>query len=253
MQDVAVPGDDDRLPATIVVRWSLSKRLGATGFIPALALAFVVGTFATVRQATAQQRAGAIVVIAAALAVAVAQVVRPRLTLSASEGVSATGLLAAQALPWGGVVAVEIRWWSDRTGSGYHQQWKLRGGTRLEGVLNRVLISEEDARTVRRWLARYRPEIAVDPVLPWRDRFGAWHTEADGYDPRETIRSVRRAHVGPWEIRVRSCEGGFRVLQRSVRDGEVVAEGTVLPTLEEAIADGVRFVERALVAADSAT
>lgn len=105
---------------------------------------------------------------------------------------------------------------------------------------------------VNSWLREHQPDIRIDPVAPWRDRFGTWHVGEPGYDPVETMMSVRRSLVGPWEIVARSCDGDFRAEQRVVKSGAVVQAGTVRETLVEAKADGVRLVRHALVAASSA-
>lgn len=182
------------------------------------------------------------------IGIGVVTVLRPRLVLDA-DGLCTTGVFSSRKVAWDRIVA--ISWLEDNspnTGPGMLPVLLGADGRSQYGGK----IPEHRRFDVNSWLREHQPEIRIDPKPPWRDRFGAWHVAEPGYEPVETMMSVRRSLVGPWEIVARSCDGGFRAEQRVVRSGVVVTREPVRETLADAKADGVRLVREAVEAAASA-
>jgi hypothetical protein len=95
-----------------------------------------------------------------------------------------------------------------------------------------------------------RAGVAVNPELPWCDRFGRWHVDPEAREPREAIRSVHEAFVGPWRIRVRRDGAVYWAVIEQFRGGAVLREGPPRASLREATDDGSRFVDDALATLD---
>jgi hypothetical protein len=227
----------------LTVRWARSPSLLLTAWIGVL----LAGSALTLDAPDV----AALVALAAAITLGLTglAVVRPRYEFDANT-FRAVGLFGSTEITWNAVTVVS---WLDvsapRSGRGWAPVVQARGNAgRCRGELSEHRIGDVNA-----WLRQHQPEVRIDPKPPWRDRFGAWHVAEPGYDPVETMQSIRRSFVGPWEIAATSCEGGFHATQRLARSGEIVATRPVRTTLREAIADGVDLVRAALVEAESAT
>lgn len=229
----------------LVVRWAMLARVDP--------ISWMLGVYSGVALAAL----GAIddvrlrIFVAGVAVLALAHVLRgfrSRHVLDA-DGWRQVGRYRSTTVEWASVA--EVRWHLDvgmhRTG-GWQATLLIGDGTRRwMRPVAQYRRNEVDA-----WLREHQPDIRIDPKPPWRDRFGAWHVAEPGYDPVETMTSVRRSLVGPWEIMARSCDGGFVAEQRVVRTGVIVTREPVRETLADAKADGVRLVREAVEAAASA-
>lgn len=229
----------------LVVRWAFLERFDQVHLMLGFCGALAVTSSGTIDDVSlrALGLSGGIVVLTHVLLG-----VRSRHTLD-PRGWSSRGRYSARTVPWTAVVDVT---WNDDVGpdasGGVSAVLSLADGSRRR----MQAVAEHRVFDVDEWLREHQPDIRIDPTSPWRDRFGTWHVVEPGYDPVETMTSVRRSLVGPWEIVARSCDGGFRAEQRVVKSGAVVHAGAVRETLAEAKADGVRLVRDSIVAASSA-
>jgi len=236
---------DERL----VVRWSLSTNMGAT----MLVLLFGAMCFSAAAATTGAWVRAAFSASGTVTFAAVAWWVRRRRLVLTRDALAIEVPGRQREIRWVDVVAVSWRPVASKsTGVGWSPVVRTRDG-RLAGAATPVLIGEAWVSDVNAWLREHQREIRIDPRPPWRDRFGTWHVAEPGYDPVETMRSIRRSLVGPWEVTTTSCEGGFRARQVRVHSGELVAESPVRATLREAVDDGVALVREAVAAAGSAT
>ncbi|MEZ5258064.1 MAG: hypothetical protein R2705_14535 [Ilumatobacteraceae bacterium] len=64
------------------------------------------------------------------------------------------------------------------------------------------------------------------------------------YDPYESIRSIRRAGVGPWHIEIRPAGTGFEITMTNARSRQVV-QRTRAPTLAEAVSTANELISEA--------
>lgn len=113
-------------------------------------------------------------------------------------------------------------------------------GEDVQGGLN---VGLEARNEIARYLQRNVPEIAVNPVEPWIDRRGHWHSELHGSDPLETIRSIRRAAFGRWFMEVKVLdEHRFQGIAHTLAGPPGLWAGDEHATLREATDDAVRMI-----------
>ncbi len=142
---------------------------------------------------------------------------------------------------WVDVVAVKLDWWHGRYGSGYAALVVPAAGRSTLGHV--PPLDSTGCVMMRKYMADHVPEVLVDPVEPWQDRFGEWHGPLSEFDPEESIRSVRRAAVGPLIIRIEPVADGFRVVTsdragRSVRESPSITD---LPTATSIAIEHIRL------------
>jgi hypothetical protein len=144
---------------------------------------------------------------------------------------------------WTDVVALRLLWVNGRLGTGYFLVVVPANRRRASCGFVPPL---EDAGTglLRQFLSDRVPGVQVNPVEPWQDRFGEWHGELHEFDPAESIRSVRRAAVGPWLISVKVTSEGFQAVT-SDSAGRVVRESPVLADLSAATEAAIEQVRLA--------
>lgn len=93
------------------------------------------------------------------------------------------------------------------------------------------------------FLHAHAPLIKIDPVEPWVDRYGHWHSELHRTDPLESIRSIRRAAFGRWFMEVKVLdERRFQGIAHTLAGPPGLWAGDEHPTLREATDDAVRMI-----------
>lgn len=113
-------------------------------------------------------------------------------------------------------------------------------GKGVDGGLN---VGLEARNEIARYLQRVVPEIAINPVDPWIDRHGVWHSELHGRDPLETIRSIRRAAFGRWSMEIKvHDEHRFQAIAHTLAGPPGLWAGDEHATLREATDDAVRMI-----------
>ena len=132
-------------------------------------------------------------------------------------------------------------WHVGRDGAGYATffVWASARPPRVSTtpLLARSALDELTAFVVANGIA-----VELNPDSPWRDRTGVWHGEMLDFDPAESIRSIRKAAVGPWTVQVYPRGGDFLAITKWTKDGRVVREGQLHATLADAVADGLAQV-----------
>ena len=81
----------------------------------------------------------------------------------------------------------------------------------------------------------------MNPVRPWQDRFGTWHSDLSEFDPEESIRSIRRAAVGGLVIRIEPTGDQFRVVTVD-HTGDLVRESTSISDLKSATDTAIEHI-----------
>jgi hypothetical protein len=145
-------------------------------------------------------------------------------------------------IAWSDVLAVQLPWTRGSLGTGYDVRFVPAVG---QYVSNGGLPPLDSTGYVlmRQYMAQHVPEVRFDPAEPWQDRFGEWHGPLLEFDPEESIRTVRRAAVGPLLIRIQVIADGFRVVTsdptgRSVRESSLIAD---LPTATSTAIEHIRL------------
>lgn len=223
-------GDD----AEVTLRGSISMRL-VLSFV-AILVGFMMLTVVT---AGASVRERQIVLIAIAgpwLAIVIWVFQRPAVRLSAA-GMQVRGAFRTTTVTWADVVAITLSWHSGRDGSGYNARlhW-TPNGQRVKADL--PLLARSAGGSLETFVATHGIGIELNPEPPWRDRTGTWHGEMLEFDPTESIRSIRRAAVGPWIVQIYPRGSGFVAITRRAKGGATVREGPLRASLAEAVADG---------------
>lgn len=109
--------------------------------------------------------------------------------------------------------------------------------------LGGLLVGWEGRNAVTRHLQRHLPEVPVNPVEPWLDRHGRWHSELHRADPLESIRSIRRAVVGRWAIEVKVHDRArFQAIAHTCGGAPGLWAGDEHTTLAAATDDAVRMI-----------
>ena len=155
-----------------------------------------------------------------------------------SAGLTYRRLFRRSRLRWLDVIAVHLRWHSSRSGTGY-LLWFDEVPARRRLHLHVPLLRREALPIVAAFLGAHDIGIPVNPVEPWCDRLGSWHGELYQFDPLESIRSIRRAAVGPWEISVVVSASTFRAVTKNVQNASIVRESPPRNKLVDAIEDAV--------------
>ena len=108
-----------------------------------------------------------------------------------------------------------------------------------------------DEEVTRTWMPYVRQELGAAGWVD-RPRIVRRHPvfEPPAPDPFESIRTVRRAQVGPHLVRATIAGPGYAAVTSSVSDGLVVKRGPTRPTLREAIDDACMEIERLLAVQD---
>ena len=134
-----------------------------------------------------------------------------------------------------------LSWHVDRTGSGYAVRfvWSPNSPHVTTSVPTLATSALEDLQA---FVAANGIPVEVNPEPPWRDRTGLWHGDLLDHDPTESIRSIRKAAIGPWVVQVYPRGGEFIAITKWTKDGTAVREGQLRATLAEAVADGVAQV-----------
>src|SRR5262249_37833315 len=95
------------------------------------------------------------------------------------------------------------------------------------------------ARSVRDRFAAgcrlYSIDVPVNPTEPWCDRVGVWHGPLREFDPLESIRSIRKAAVGPYRVSVRVDGQGFKVVTEDEITKTITRQASSFASLNEAI------------------
>lgn len=152
------------------------------------------------------------------------------------------GVFRSERIRWVELVAVELVWLATISdGSGYWLGLLPVPGVSLPRVGVSALSSDAVA-VVRRFVDTRKLDVEVNPERPWCDRFGRWHGDGLEEDPLEAIRSVRRASVGPWRIRVRVDSDGFRATMEVARTAEIRHQAPIRSSLQEAINDAEQLL-----------
>jgi hypothetical protein len=113
-------------------------------------------------------------------------------------------------------------------------------GDDVRGGLN---VGLEGHMTIIEFVRRHAPEIAINPVEPWIDRHGRWHSELHGNDPLESIRSIRRAAFGRWSMEVKVLDAHrFQAVAHTLAGPPGMWVGDEHATLAEATDDAVRMI-----------
>lgn len=93
------------------------------------------------------------------------------------------------------------------------------------------------------FLQRHVPQIAINPVEPWIDRHGRWHSELHRMDPLESIRSIRRAGFGRWSMEIKVLdEHRFQAMAHTLAGPPGMWVGDEHATLREATDDASRMI-----------
>lgn len=93
------------------------------------------------------------------------------------------------------------------------------------------------------FLQRHVPQIAINPVEPWIDRRGVWHSDLHRMDPVESIRSIRRAGFGRWLMEIKVFdEHRFQAMAHTLAGPPGMWVGDEHGTLREATDDAVRMI-----------
>lgn len=109
--------------------------------------------------------------------------------------------------------------------------------------LGSMLVGWEGRNTLRRHLQQHLPEVQVNPVEPWLDRRGVWHSELHRMDPLESIRSIRRAATGRWLVKIKVHDSDrFQAIAHTCGGPPGLWAGDEHPTLAAATEDAVRMI-----------
>lgn len=162
--------------------------------------------------------------------------------LVTSTGAVLRGVWSTRTVSWTDVAAISSEWGATRMASGWFVSFDMRPGR--SRVWLGVPVVGWDAGLLRDHLRRHAPEVLVNPEEPWRDRFGRWHGEFHEFEPTESIRTVRRAAVGPYVIRVEPSGDGFRAVTTDPA-GVVVRESSVYADLTSATEAALEQIRQA--------
>lgn len=108
-----------------------------------------------------------------------------------------------------------------------------------------VVVEEHAEPTIRQFLADHHLDIPVNPPEPWQDRRGGWHAAELATDPFETIRSIQRAWLGPWLVRIDTTPRRARAMVIDRRTDAAVNEAPWRNSVEGATNDAERFIAAA--------
>lgn len=109
--------------------------------------------------------------------------------------------------------------------------------------LGGLLVGWEGRNALTRYLRLHLPEVPVNPVEPWQDRHGRWHSELHRVDSLESIRTIRRAAVGRWAIEVKVHDSNrFQAIAHTRAGAPGLWAGDEHPTLATATDDAVRMI-----------
>jgi hypothetical protein len=152
-------------------------------------------------------------------------------------------LFSSDEMSWDDVIAVKLPYTNGRNGQGHVAIVVPVSGRRVSPGYVPPLEGAGSA-LVRGYIAQQVPKVCVDPEEPWQDRFGEWHGNLLDFDPEESIRSVRRAAVGPLVVRIEASSNGFRAVT-SDHTGQSVRESATFPDLAAATAEALKHIELA--------
>ncbi len=157
------------------------------------------------------------------------------------DGIELRSAMRSETVAWTSILGIHLVWRSWNNGTGFAVELTLVPG--VEGPRRDPPVLGPGAdQTMRAYLGRRNIDIPVDPPPPWRDRLGGWHSPLLELDPFESVRTLRRAGVGPWLITVRPLAEGYDAVTTQAHTGEVVRRAEVRSSLLDATEDGVEQV-----------
>lgn len=111
---------------------------------------------------------------------------------------------------------------------------------RVRGALS---VGPGGRERVARFLQLQHPDLPVNPVEPWLDRRGVWHSELHRMDPLESIRSIRRAATGRWMVTIKVHDSNrFQAIAHTCGGPPGLWAGDEHPALAAATEDAVRMI-----------
>lgn len=161
-----------------------------------------------------------------------------------TDAIALRCLASTTTLPWREVLAIHLSWTSDRSGSGYSLFVRTAPSAQAR-VPALPYLADEAEWTIRRFIEEHGIDVPVNPAEPWRDRLGGWHGPLLEFDPLESIRTIRKAAIGPCVVRVRVRGDLFEAVTEVAATGEVIDRSSPRATLAAAVDDGVAQVKRA--------
>ena len=222
------------------LRPTVSGWLFGSAVMPCVEIVALTSALVAVNDSSVGARAVAATVSLACFAILAADWKLAALELGGA-GLTYRRLFRSASIAWSDLIALQLRWDSGRTGTGYRML--VVGAPSPTPVRHWVpLLRREALPLVESYVEEHGIDLPVNPVEPWRDRLGTWHGELHQFDPLESIRSIRRAAVGPWEISVVLSGSTFRAVTKNAQDGSVARESPRRDQLAAAIEDAVAQV-----------
>jgi hypothetical protein len=150
-------------------------------------------------------------------------------------------MFSQQRVRWSDIAAVEMRWMATRAGAGMVVTLVPAPGVNLRDVRLPDLARNAPERFAA-FTEAHGVDVPLNPVEPWVDRFGTWHAPMLEFDPLESIRSIRRAAVGPYLVSIGVVPEGFQVLTKDERDGSTQRQSPPFERLDEATTEAIQQI-----------
>lgn len=162
------------------------------------------------------------------------------------DGVAIRGVLRRSRVGWAAVASIRTEYLVDYRGTAGDVVQFLDAHERSVAGAVPVLV-KESARRFETFVALHGIGVPVNPPSDPRARFEVWRPEPFDHDPFESIRTVRRAVVGPYVVIVRPRGDRFVALTIDERTGEPVVvsdDRADLASAIEAAVDQIRDAQR---------
>jgi hypothetical protein len=163
-----------------------------------------------------------------------------------ANGIRLQGMFSSEGLAWSEVAAVLI---DDSRRPAYFGDRRLRFLSVIPTAGSQILRHPLPllARSVPARFAAfcrvYSIDVPLNPTEPWCDRVGVWHGPLREFDPFESIRSIRRAAVGPYRVSVLVNDHGFKVVTEDELTKTITRQASPFASLNEAIDDATTQIQ----------
>ncbi|MFN6122384.1 MAG: PH domain-containing protein [Actinomycetes bacterium] len=210
------------------------------------AWSIVVGTLLLASGETSLVLPGASLVVVC-VSLVVAHVSRAGVRLD-PDGVAIRGVLRRRRVGWAGIASIRTEYLVDYRGTAGDVVRFLDARERpVAGAVPVPVLVKESATRFETFVALHGIGVPVNPPSDPRARFEVWRPDPFDHDPFESIRTVRRAVVGPYVVIVRPRGDRFVALTIDERTGEPVVvsdDRADLASAIEAAVDQIRDAQR---------
>ena len=152
------------------------------------------------------------------------------------DGVAIRGVFRRSRVGWAAIASIRTEYLVDYRGTAGDVVRFLDARERsVAGEVSVPVLVKESARRFETFFALHGIGVPVNPPSDPRARYEVWRPEPFDHDPFESIRTVRRAVIGPYVVIVRPQGDRFVALTIDERTGEHVEVSDDLADLASAI------------------